>query len=181
MKGFSEAWLRDYLGKQASQPRAKRVTQPASPVPVLVAPQPTDVITFTLSRPTITLNEYLRMHWTKRSTYQRDLSDAIGRRVLAVPCRPPLQRAIVTITRHSLQQPDDDGLHGGFKPLLDCLLVKSDRHPHGLGFIVDDSPQHILCVPVWAACATRKEQRTVVVIEPWSETVTAPPASPPVP
>ncbi|NPD67273.1 hypothetical protein HN018_06760 [Lichenicola cladoniae] len=68
----------------------------------------------------------------------------------------PFPFALVRVERHSCGQPDHDGLVGGVKPVLDCLTTPKQlvarkptsrarvRNPMGLGFVVDDSPDHIL-------------------------------------
>ena len=149
MSQWSEAWLREYQAK-----RQAAVAVPASAS-----------ISFTLNRPTPLLNVLMRMHWRARGKYQRSLSAEIASKVPHVPGRQPFQRATMTITRFSVGvAPDEDGLIGGTKILQDCLLIRSTRHPDGLGIIVDDSPGHLTVSVKAIRCRTRKEQRTEVVI-----------------
>jgi len=150
MTGFSEAWLREYQAKRAAT----------------VAAPPPATIEFTLCRPTLLLNQTQRMHWRALSKYQASLSSEIARQVPDIPGRQPFQRAVVTILRFSVQEPDEDNLIGGTKSLVDCLLVRSTRHRHGLGFLVDDAPANLIRVIRHVHCAKRNEQRTVVHIRP---------------
>lgn len=149
MAGFSESWLREYQAKRFG---AVAVRSPAS-------------IDFTLCRPTLLLNQTQRMHWRALGKYQASLSSEIARQVPDIPGRQPFQRAIVTILRYSVQEPDEDNLIGGTKSLVDCFLVRSTRHRLGLGFVVDDAPANLTRVIRHIRCATRQEQRTHVSIE----------------
>lgn len=153
MTGFDEAWLREYKAKRAAA--ATPVRSSAS-------------IEFTLCRPTPLLNQLIRMHWRARGIYQRSISSEIARLVPDVPGRAPFPKARVTVIRYSVQDPDIDGLIGGLKLMIDTLLVRSERHKDGLGFIVDDSPDHMTLDARPCRVPTRKEQRTFVRIEPLS-------------
>lgn len=149
MQRFSESWLREYQAKRAA------------PVAV-VSP---GLIEFTLCRPTPLLNELIRMHWRARGVYQRSISSEIACLVPDVPGRAPFVRACVSVIRYSVQDPDIDGLIGGLKLMIDTLLVRSDRHKDGLGFIVDDGPEHMTLDARPCRVSARKEQRTHVRIE----------------
>lgn len=149
MKGFDEAWLRDYEAKRSAS--------------VLEA----GAVQFTLNEPYKLLNVWQRMHWKARANYARKLSGQIAKLTAHRVGAPPLPRARVEIERHSVQEPDDDGLRGGVKPLIDCLLVRCERHPHGLGFIVDDKPGCLQTVVQHVKSPTLRGQCTVVRIEPW--------------
>ena len=147
MSNFDEAWLRDHERKMRSQ---------------TVATEPPRFVQFTLAKPVKLLNETLRMHWSARRRYAKALSAEIAKAQPGILY--PMQRASVEVVRYSVQEPDFDGLVGGCKGLIDCLLVRSDRHPHGLGFIVDDSPEHLEFTARHERAATRKEQGTTVTI-----------------
>jgi hypothetical protein len=189
MAGFDEAWLKAHQARM----QTLRPSKTAAPSVVEAAPKqsrhkagvrsdigpptlrpakiyPAGII-FTLSRPTRLLNVSIRQHWTARKKYQAALSAEIASLVPDVTEPYPFERAVVTVTRHSIGTPDRDGFIGGLKPLIDCLLVRSARHPHGLGFIVDDDPEHLTLVANAVRCRTRGEQRTEVCIErgSWQE------------
>lgn len=55
----------------------------------------------------------------------------------------PLKHSIVTLTRRSSVQPDDDNLAASWKSVLDSL-----KRGHG-AIIWDDSPKHIKLVSQW--------------------------------
>lgn len=149
MSQWSEAWLREYEAKRRAG---------------VAVPDRTS-ISFTLNRPTPLLNVWVRMHWRARGKYQRSLSAEIASKVPNLPGRQPFERAHMTVSRFSVGvEPDEDGLVGGTKPLRDCLLIRSARHPDGLGILVDDSPAHLTVSVKAIRCRTRKEQRTEVVI-----------------
>ena len=65
------------------------------------------------------------------------------------PVAPPLEFCTIEVVRYSPKLPDWDGLYGGLKSFLDCLVVASKRNPHGLGFIVDDNPVVIKRLVAW--------------------------------
>jgi hypothetical protein len=144
---FSEAWLRDYQTK-----RVERVHAP-------------DRIEFVLQRAFKPLNELLRMHWSGRTRYAASLSADIALLTRNLPSGAPMLRARLTITRYGMRLPDKDGLYGGAKPLIDALLVRSEQHPHGLGFIVDDGPEFLDLIVSSELAEKRAAVRTYVLIE----------------
>ena len=146
MSGWSEAWLREH---QARFLRDNAFGQ--------------DIVQFTLDKPVKLLNEILRMHWRERQRYAKHLAAQIALRHKGI--REPMQRAAVTVTRYSVREPDHDGLIGGCKLLIDCLLVYSDKHPHGMGYLVDDSPAHMEFTARHVKAESRKAQGTTVRIE----------------
>lgn len=120
-------------------------------------------IRFELPEPTILLNKWQRMHWSARKRHAQQLAWQV-RAALGVMIKAPLERCDIQIERHSVGLPDWDGLYGGLKPLLDCLVVCSPRNPHGLGVIVDDSPKVVRALWARPVKCTQAEQRTVVTI-----------------
>ena len=148
MRGFDEAWLREYEAKMSRQ---------SGELPDF---------RFTLQRPFVLLNPMLRMHWARRRAYAAALSAEIAAATPNLPAgAKPMQRARVTVTRYSLGEPDHDGLVGGAKWLVDSLLVRSERHPNGLGFLADDSPAHLDLIVRSEVVTKRRDQRTTVLIE----------------
>lgn len=121
---------------------------------------------FTIDRPILLLNRLLRLHWAARSEYTADLSSDVAAVTRHLPqCARPLCRARVTIVRYGIATPDRDNLYGAAKSLVDTLLVRSAKHPHALGFLVDDSPAHLDLIVQAEKVSRRKEQRTTVLIE----------------
>ena len=122
------------------------------------------MIEMTIPVVTKTLNETMRMHWRVRRRYQKDLAWLV---YLAAPRPIPktLRRASVRIERHSLGTPDYDGLIGGTKCLVDCLLPQSARHKEGLGFVADDSPDAMHLDVVAIKVSKHADQKTVIRIE----------------
>ena len=86
------------------------------------------------------LNTTLRTHFAKRRRENKALAWILRCAYPGALPATPLPRSIVHVVRRSTGSPDQDGLVGGLKSLLDCLQPPSKRHPHGLGFITDDSP-----------------------------------------
>lgn len=146
VNSWDEAWLADHL--------RKRQTQPAKDV---------RLIQFTLAKPLPLLNTLLRTHWARRRDMAKALSAEVYAAAQAQLPREPWQRARITIERHSLKEPDVDGLSP--KHLLDVLQPRSTRHPWGLGVIWNDDPAHLEQSIVHVKAATRKDQKTVVRLE----------------
>lgn len=123
------------------------------------------IVTFILPTPTLLLNETLRMHWSERRRRQTMLAWDI--KLLTTRQRPaePFPRARVRVERHSIKVPDYDGMVGGLKSLLDCLIPHSKRHPNGLGIVADDNPACLQLDAVSVKADRRNEQKTVVIIE----------------
>lgn len=113
------------------------------------------------------LNVTLRQHWSRRLRGTRALAWLIRAAVHGAPPARPLPRAAVEIVRWSIGTPDQDGLVGGCKSLLDCLQpMDPKRRPYGLGFIEADDPAHLQLEVRAAKARTRAEIRTVVTIRP---------------
>ena len=53
----------------------------------------------------------------------------------------PLEQSFLVVRRHCVGLLDWDNALGGLKPLLDCLVIATERNPDGLGLVVDDSPR----------------------------------------
>ena len=127
-------------------------------------------VLFTLPEPTPLLNVLMRKHYRVRSQNKRRTAAAIAAEIAGKKPPGPFLKARVTITRYSCGVPDDDGLKGGVKDLLDCLTTPKllaggkIKNKFGVGLIVDDSPQHCLLVVNGVKCK-RAEQRTEVLVE----------------
>lgn len=121
------------------------------------------MIEFTLPEPTILLNAWQRLHWQARRRHTTELAKEV---LAAIGHKPsvPIQRCRIEIERHSTRFPDWDGLYGGLKPLLDCLVVARQNNPHGLGIILDDNPEVIRELKAIPVKSTRKGAKTVVRI-----------------
>jgi hypothetical protein len=113
-----------------------------------------------------TLNEYARMHWSKRRKLKSDVLFAIlsqiGRR------RETFSHRIkIVSTRYSSKQPDSD--NPSSKIWLDCLK------PDGACLIVDDSPKYIYLIELWVYAPPSKGRVDVTVWDtekwnsPWDE------------
>ncbi len=113
--------------------------------------------------PTPLLNKWQRMHWTKRRRLTEWFSWLIRQNLGYTP-KQPIQHCIVIIERHSVGLPDWDGLYGGLKPALDCLVRCSKVNPHGLGIIEDDNPNVIQSLQAIPCKSKRGEGKTVIRI-----------------
>lgn len=138
------------------------------------------VISFTLPRPTPLLNVTLRQHWSRRRKAQQALAWEVRAALGNQRPAQPFARARVRVERYSVGSPDPDGMVGGLKALLDCLLPPGEPkvikrpgkppkrvypHPTGLSVIADDNPACLVLEPVAIRVSRREEQRTVVRIE----------------
>ncbi|MBK5943334.1 hypothetical protein LRF89_06650 [Halorhodospira sp. 9621] len=122
------------------------------------------MIDFELPEPTILLNRWQRMHWRDRRRHTEAVAWMV--RAAVTPPAQPVARCQVHIQRYSERLPDWDGLYGGLKPLLDCLVRPTKRNPHGLGIIEDDDPQCIVRLTAEPTFAPRKKGWTRVQIVP---------------
>lgn len=126
----------------------------------------TDEINFLLPFALESLNVRDRKHWSKRSRDKRAMSMEVmaaigGPRHFP---RPPWERVRVTVVRCSAGRLDKDNLGASVKALLDCLCLRSSRHPGGLSIIVDDSDDRLDLVMKQSDAAPGKGS-TVVRIE----------------
>ena len=124
-------------------------------------------VRFELTALTPLLNVTQRQHWTRRR--RQILAVAWHVKLALGEQRPdaPFPRARLRIERHSVGLPDYDGMVGGFKALIDCLLpFHSTRRRYGLGVIADDNPAVLMAdYPPPFRVAHRAAQRVVVTIE----------------
>lgn len=80
--------------------------------------------------------------------------------------KAPIQRSFLKITRSCAGGGLDwDNVYGGLKPLLDCLVARTDKNPDGLGLIQDDSPKYMPYRPdVTQITAKRGKGSTVIEV-----------------
>ncbi len=80
------------------------------------------IITPWLARPTLLLNQSRGMRWFKLGRHNQGLGFEV--RAATRDCRPaaPFVRALLRVVRPSIGTLDTDGLVGGCKGLIDCLL-----------------------------------------------------------
>ncbi len=122
-------------------------------------------INFRLDEPTLLLNTWQRMHWSKRKSFSEALTWKMKAALQGLEPAEPMAACHIEVVRWSVQLPDWDGLYGGLKPYLDCLVRRTDRNPHGLGIIEDDNPlviRSLMAEPIKAK--KRVEQKTLFVI-----------------
>ena len=118
------------------------------------------------------LNKVLRAHWRKRQAGTRALAwevrAAIGRRGLPAV---PIARARVRIVRRSAlgPLPDQDGMIGGAKGLIDTLQpMDAKRRPYGLGLIAGDD-QNCIVLEAEAVRVPKADVGTLIIITPLEE------------
>jgi Holliday junction resolvase RusA-like endonuclease len=150
--GFDEKWYEDYQRKRAGQGDGVRLP---------------DIIEFEIPLILKLPNTLSGRHWSAHMAQRTKMKP-----MLEIALRPffgcmPMEKASVTITRYSTgsTRPDTDNLFASVKSLIDLLLVRSKKHPHSFGLIIDDHPDRLTPHMLSERCATRKEQRTKVKIE----------------
>jgi len=146
------AWLRDYERKEAL---ARGVT--LKPAPALIE----FAIRHLLRLP----NRTNGRHWVVNYDYRRELLPLIADATEQWAMCEPIQRARVTITRHSTGVVDDDNLAASVKPALDILLARTATHPHSLGLLVEDDPARVTLLPRQERVSERRFCRTTFLIE----------------
>lgn len=149
MKGFDEAWLRDYQRRQAQS----------------AAPEPPHVreYSFSLKKPLILPNRKKGLHWGAQSILINALSQEVSQALGQGPLQP-LTRSHIRVSRYGIQEPDTDNLTASLKWLLDVLQPRSKRHPYGLGIIAGDDPAHLTHEIFHVQVRARVEQKTDVTI-----------------
>jgi len=86
----------------------------------------------------------------------------------------PIEQSFIVVRRHCAGQLDWDNALGGLKPVLDCLVMRSDKNPDGLGLIRDDSPRSMPYPPFMEQLkAKRNDGHTeILIFEVGSEALT---------
>lgn len=114
------------------------------------------------------LNEWQRMHWSKRRLLCKQWAWLIGiaYHKTGAKLSAPLDRCEIHVRRGSPGLPDWDGIYGGLKPALDCLVAKTKRNPHGLGIILDDNPRCVLKLTAEPVPGIEKPGFTKIIITP---------------
>lgn len=137
------------------------------------------VLAFELHKPTITLNQLLALKrkgdWAVKE-HKKRLAWEINLALAGKLPRQPFNRAALRVARHSLGAPDYDGMVGGLKTLIDCLLPQGEPyyrkgsrrpifpHPFGLGIVADDSERVLTIQAVAIRVASAAEQKTIITI-----------------
>ena len=148
---WDEAWLADYRARMDGLK-----SLPALPDSVLFC------LPFLLKLPRQTLGR----HWSEAARYRKWLRPHVEAAVRPWLGHAPMKKAQITITRVSTGcGVDYDNNVSSTKPLVDLLLIQSSVHPSSLGLIEDDDPARLTRIIRWERCATRKEQRTEIIIE----------------
>ncbi len=109
------------------------------------------------------MNTARPLHWGAKTRLRQDLSWWF--RAHSKPPKEPWQKARIHITRHSSVKPDYGNLVESAKPLLDVLQPNSSRHPQGLGFIIDDSPDHLEEGHFWVQAKPSEGWTTVILMD----------------
>lgn len=119
-----------------------------------------------------TLNETSRMaHYSIKRVKQLWLKH-LHNIMMVKGYRPkePFKKAHIDIVRYSNKEPDYDNMVGGCKYLIDLFTTPQlQEHGHvknkyGLGFIVDDSPEHLTASYRWEKC-NPLNKKTVITIK----------------
>ncbi|RUT26918.1 hypothetical protein C0V97_03650 [Asaia sp. W19] len=132
-------------------------------------------ITFTLPAPFPLLNHSIGQSRFTLTGMRRKMARSVAMASAGLRPPEPFSKAHVVIERYSVGSPDNDGLQGGAKFLIDSLTtprrlnVRTEgarprtKNKRGLGFIIDDAPQYAEIEVIGIKCK-RAEQRTVVTI-----------------
>jgi hypothetical protein len=165
--GFDEEWLARHNAKMAAARRAlQHAFTPPPPVPMIIVQPPADRIGFSLPLLLLLPNRMAGKHWSVAHKQKGELQKHVAIASNLWLDRPPMERARVTITRFCCGvEPDPDNLMASCKPLIDLLLVKSDKHPHSFGLIVDDDKARLLPVAASQRVPRKTDERTEVLVE----------------
>lgn len=94
------------------------------------------------------LNQMRKLHYQAYARLRRQYAREIWAQLPHKEDPPtPLPRAALEFRRHSSGVLDWDNALAGVKPIIDCLLPATQRHPDGLGLLQDDSPAVLVYPP----------------------------------
>lgn len=109
------------------------------------------------------LNAWHDFTWHKRRQYLRRYSRCVRDQYTHID--PPIDRCAIYVIRHSAGiRPDKDSLYAGLKPILDSLVVRTDKNPSGNGIILDDADDVLVKLSVTAERCKRVDTRTEIYI-----------------
>lgn len=101
-------------------------------------------------------NSLLGAHWTVRSKNKKAWLEQIHVATLGRRPKQPLEKAALTLTRFSSMEPDEDGLCGSFKPVIDSLV--------DLGILINDKKANTGTPDYrWVKCSPGKGKINVLV------------------
>lgn len=166
---WSEQQYHEYLRRSQSPPPPE--PKKASKPPSAKAKNPR---TLTFSLPLVPMrNGYDRMHWNARRALLKELGATLAQQI-PLGSGTPFAHAKVEIVRYSSSEPDQDGLVGSVKPILDAMQVprvdkgkRGERklHPYGAYIIENDNPDCIDLSVRWERCSP-KHGKCVVFVTP---------------
>lgn len=119
-----------------------------------------DALVYALELPeeTPSNNTIKGLHFHAYKKMREDWRKRVSAAVEGLPRREPVEQAGLVVIRHCVGQLDYDNLYGGLKPLLDCLVLTTERNPSGLGLIVDDNPKNMPEPPYVRQVKTKRGQ-----------------------
>ena len=152
------------------------------------------VVRFWMAAPTRLLNETSRMHWQQVRHHNNAMGGTIRLAIRTAVPLVPYVRALLRVERCSLRAPDYDGMVGGLKGLIDCLLPPGAtyqagngphrkllvnakkvprpvvRHPNGCSVVADDNPACLRSDYRSVVVRRRADQGTLVTVLDLSDT-----------
>lgn len=125
------------------------------------------VYTLELSEATPSNNVIKGMHFfvykKTRASWKAKVLSALAKQEVQLPVAP-LEKSFLAIYRFSAGGGLDwDNAYGGLKPLLDCLVVGTDKNPDGLGLISDDNPKKMPYPPFVQQVSAKKNNSSTIV------------------
>lgn len=144
-------------------------------------PEDPEVVRFTLPFAIIRLNQWSRMHWSRRRKHmqllQAEVQAALTAGWINTHSHDPVQHCEIRVDRYcnGTAVPDPDGLNASVKALLDTLVIPTQRNPFGLSVITNDTGDLIKLHPVQGHICRRGEQRTEVEITVYTRAPAPPP------
>jgi hypothetical protein len=86
-------------------------------------------------------NEIKGMHFHVYKKTRRDWRLMVQAALKGMRPEKPIEKSGLIVIRRCSGVLDWDNAYGGLKPMLDCLVMSSDRNPDGMGLILDDNPK----------------------------------------
>jgi len=123
------------------------------------------MIVIEIPEATPTLNLIKKMHWQPYARLRKHWCILVLEALHGERPKNPIQKCEIYIERHGSRSLDWDNLYGGFKPLLDCLVVATSANPSGLGIIQDDNTNIVTSLIAKPVKCKRKEEKTIIEIQ----------------
>lgn len=137
-------------------------------VPLWLPPDAKLMYTLELPEATPSNNIIKGMHFfvykKTRSMWKARVLQTLTDQGIALDSIEPIKKSFLSIYRFSAGNGLDwDNAYGGLKPVLDCLVVGTDKNPDGLGLIFDDNPKSMPYPPFVQQFSSKRNNASSII------------------